>query len=57
VFPACAASLTLGTPRLYGASVRIGTVTQLWRYPVKSMGGQRLDTAAVTWRGIPGDRA
>jgi len=49
--------LTLGTPRLYGASVRIGTVTQLWRYPVKSMGGQRLDTAAVTWRGIPGDRA
>lgn len=36
--------------------MRIGTVSQLWRYPVKSMGGERLESAAVTWRGIPGDR-
>lgn len=36
--------------------MRIGTVTQLWRYPVKSMAGERLETASLTWRGIPGDR-
>jgi uncharacterized protein YcbX len=34
-----------------------GTVAELWRYPVKSMDGGRLDAAAVTPRGIPGDRA
>jgi uncharacterized protein YcbX len=36
--------------------MRVGTVSQLWRYPVKSMGGERLEAAALTWRGIPGDR-
>lgn len=36
--------------------MRIGTISQLWRYPVKSMGGERLEAAALTWRGIPGDR-
>lgn len=36
--------------------MRIGTVSQLWRYPVKSMAGERLQSAAVSWRGIPGDR-
>jgi hypothetical protein len=36
--------------------MRIGTVCQLWRYPVKSMGGERLDVATLSWRGIPGDR-
>jgi MOSC domain-containing protein len=36
--------------------MRVGSISQLWRYPVKSMAGERLDTAAVTWRGIPGDR-
>ena len=36
--------------------MRIGTLSQLWRYPVKSMGGERLETATLTWRGIPGDR-
>jgi uncharacterized protein YcbX len=35
---------------------RVGTVASLWRYPVKSMGGERLVAAALTWRGIPGDR-
>ncbi len=38
------------------AAMRIGTVSQLWRYPVKSMGGERLDVAMLSWRGIPGDR-
>lgn len=36
--------------------MRIGTVSQLWRYPVKSMGGERLDAATISLRGIPGDR-
>ena len=33
-----------------------GTVTELWRYPVKSMAGERLPAATLTRRGIPGDR-
>jgi len=36
--------------------MKVGTVSQLWRYPVKSMGGERLRAAGLTWRGIPGDR-
>jgi uncharacterized protein YcbX len=36
--------------------MRIGTLSQLWRYPVKSMGGERLEAATLTWGGIPGDR-
>lgn len=31
-------------------------VTQLWRYPIKSLSGERVDTAAVTRLGIDGDR-
>ena len=36
--------------------MRVGTVHQVWRYPVKSMGGERLPAARLSWRGIPGDR-
>jgi hypothetical protein len=31
-------------------------VAQLWRYPVKSMGGEQLDRCHLTADGIPGDR-
>jgi hypothetical protein len=31
-------------------------VKQLWRYPVKSMGGEELDPCEITPDGIPGDR-
>ena len=31
-------------------------VTQIWRYPIKSVGGEQLDTTAVTSLGIEGDR-
>jgi uncharacterized protein YcbX len=31
-------------------------VAGLWRYPVKTLGGERLSTAAVGLDGIPGDR-
>ena len=31
-------------------------VAELWRYPVKSLRGERVGSAALTERGIPGDR-
>ena len=31
-------------------------VGALWRYPVKTLGGERLDTAEITTNGIVGDR-
>jgi uncharacterized protein YcbX len=31
-------------------------VAELWRYPVKSLAGERLETAELTATGIPGDR-
>jgi uncharacterized protein YcbX len=37
-------------------TVEIGQVEALFRYPVKSMRGERLDTASLGWHGIDGDR-
>jgi uncharacterized protein YcbX len=37
-------------------STRIGTVRELWRYPVKSMGGEQLARCELGELGIPGDR-
>jgi len=34
----------------------VGTVQQIWRYPVKSMAGERLAECSVNSLGIPGDR-
>jgi uncharacterized protein YcbX len=34
----------------------IGTVKEIWRYPVKSMAGERMQRACVGERGIHGDR-
>ena len=34
-----------------------GTVDQLWRFPVKSMQGERVDRVEVTPTGVAGDRA
>jgi uncharacterized protein YcbX len=34
----------------------IGTVEQIWRYPVKSMAGEKLSECSVHALGIPGDR-
>ena len=39
------------------SNTRVGTIAHLWRFPVKSMQGERLDEATVTDRGILGDRA
>lgn len=35
---------------------QVGTVASLWRYPVKSMAGERLDEAFVGFSGVYGDR-
>lgn len=35
----------------------VGRVTEILRYPVKSMAGERLETVSVGPRGLPGDRA
>lgn len=34
----------------------VGTIAQLWRFPVKSMAGERRESVVFTRRGIPGDR-
>jgi hypothetical protein len=34
----------------------VGRVAALWRYPVKSMAGENLDEAQVSWHGVAGDR-
>lgn len=36
--------------------IQIGCVEAIFRYPVKSMGGERLETAELGWHGIEGDR-
>ena len=38
-------------------NAQVGSVTGLWRFPVKSMRGERLDEAHVTEGGLVGDRA
>jgi len=37
-------------------ATRIGEIEALFRYPVKSMGGERLEVADLGWHGIDGDR-
>jgi uncharacterized protein YcbX len=37
-------------------SERLGTVREIWRYPVKSMAGESLARAQVGTLGVPGDR-
>lgn len=37
-------------------AVKIGEIEALFRYPVKSMGGERLDVAELGWHGLDGDR-
>jgi len=34
----------------------MASVVEIWRYPVKSMAGERLDSCAVTATGLEGDR-
>jgi hypothetical protein len=34
----------------------VGSVAEIWRYPVKSMGGERLSQSAIATRGLHADR-
>jgi len=34
----------------------VATVKEIWRFPVKSMQGERVDRCTLGPRGIPGDR-
>jgi len=36
--------------------IEIGHVEAIFRYPVKSMGGERVDAAELGWHGLEGDR-
>jgi MOSC domain-containing protein len=36
--------------------MNIGVIKEIWRYPVKSMAGERLETCRVDQLGLPGDR-
>jgi uncharacterized protein YcbX len=36
--------------------IEIGHVEAIFRYPVKSMGGERLEAAKLGWHGVDGDR-
>ncbi|MEY4544617.1 MAG: hypothetical protein RL685_812 [Pseudomonadota bacterium] len=36
--------------------IKVGEVEALYRYPVKSMMGERLDVADLGWHGVDGDR-
>lgn len=36
--------------------MQIGRVTEIWRYPVKSMGGERIERSLLDHNGIVGDR-
>jgi uncharacterized protein len=36
--------------------LKVGRIKEIWRYPVKGMGGEQLDACEVSELGIPGDR-
>ena len=36
--------------------IQVGVVDQIFRYPVKSMRGESLETSGVGWHGLLGDR-
>jgi uncharacterized protein YcbX len=36
--------------------LEVGRLKEIWRYPVKSMAGERLERAHVYWYGLDGDR-
>src|SRR5512138_283647 len=36
--------------------IKVGEVEALYRYPVKSMRGERLEAATLGWHGLEGDR-
>jgi uncharacterized protein YcbX len=49
-------SATLWDMPLETMPIEIGQVEALFRYPVKSMGGERVERAELGWHGLDGDR-
>ncbi|MDT4965667.1 MAG: uncharacterized protein QOJ64_404 [Acidobacteriota bacterium] len=39
-----------------GSDMELGRISAIFRYPVKSMAGELLDVAGLSWHGIEGDR-
>jgi uncharacterized protein len=38
------------------ALIDVGRIAAIWRYPVKSMRGEQMNSAALGWNGLDGDR-
>jgi uncharacterized protein len=38
------------------SEVAVGRLSEIWRYPVKSMAGESLARADISWQGLAGDR-
>ena len=36
--------------------MNVGTIQEIWRYPVKSMGGEKLPSVHLNKNGLAGDR-
>src|SRR6266478_3505016 len=36
--------------------IELGHISAIFRYPIKSMAGERLDCAKIGWHGVEGDR-
>src|SRR5258705_13576210 len=41
---------------LLSSHMELGRISAIFRYPVKSMSGELLDVARLSWHGIEGDR-
>jgi uncharacterized protein YcbX len=54
--PASGESAHANERRRVAANVRVGTVGRLWRFPVKSMGGESPMEVELTAHGLLGDR-
>jgi hypothetical protein len=49
--------VSLDTRGVWPLSEAVGVVKALWRFPVKSMRGEKVEAAGVTGAGLAGDRA
>ena len=52
----CPISMSMLDPSPPNMLMEIGHVEAIFRYPVKSMGGERLEVANLGWHGLEGDR-